>query len=125
MGPTRWVTLGFLVMAALVAITLSKALAALAGGLRLPDYALLGPGVTVTTVVAWGAAFGAAIWAFRNEKWHGLATEVVTELRKVVFPTWTETRQATVVVVITTIIIALILYAFDAVWSKVTSWIYT
>ena len=125
MGPTRWVTLGFVVMAGLVAIVLSKALAAIAGSAKLPDYALLGPTVTVSTLIAWAASIGVGLYYFRDEKIHTLASEVVVELRKVVWPTMQETRQATIVVVITTIIIALILYMFDAVWSGVTSWIYT
>ena len=125
MGPTRWVTLGFVVMAALVAITMSKALGDLAGAAGVPDYALLGPSVTASTAVAWIGSLAAAVHFFRSEKWHVLGTEVVVELRKVVWPTWDETRQATVVVVITTVIIAVILYLFDAVWSGFTSWIYT
>ncbi len=125
MGPTRWVTLGFVVMAGLVAITMSKALGDLVGAAGVPDYALLGPSVTASTAAAWVGSLAVAVHFFRNEKWHALATEVVVELRKVVWPTLDETKQATVVVVITTVIIAVILYFFDAVWSGFTSWIYT
>ena len=46
------------------------------------------------------------------------------ELSKVTWPKWDETRTSTVVVVITTIIIAGILGLFDFVWAKVTAWIY-
>ena len=125
MGPTRWVTLGFAVMGILTAITVSKALASLTGTFKIPDYALLGPQVTISTAVAWIGSLGVAVWFYRQEKWHTLATETAQEIRKVIFPTWGETKQATIVVVITTIIIALILYSFDAVWSKLTAWIYT
>ncbi len=136
MGPTRWVTLGFAVLGILVAVVLSKALPVVlivVSGLlakvgvlvKIPDYALLGPNVTVTTAVAWVGSLGAAVYYYRQEKWHTLGTEIVQELRKVVFPTVGETRSATVVVVITTVIIAMILYLFDAIWSSVTSWIYT
>lgn len=127
MGPTRWVTLGFVVMAVIVAITMSKALADLAGmaGVSRWDMELIGRDVTLTTAVAWAGSLFGALYYFRHEKWHGLASEVVVELRKVVWPTRIETRQATVVVVITTIIIAAILYLFDAVWSGLTSAIYT
>jgi len=125
MGPTRWVTLGFALIGVLVAIVLSKVLGAAAGWLRVPDYALLGPTVTVSTALAWVGSLGAAVYFYRQEKWHQLGIEIVQELRKVVWPTWGETRSATVVVVITTVIIATILYFFDAIWSSVTSWIYT
>ncbi len=127
MGATRWVTLGFVVMAVIVAVTMSKALGDLAGmaGLSRWDIELIGRDVTVTTAAAWIGAFIGGLYYFRHEKWHALATEVVVELRKVVWPNRAETRQATIVVVITTVIIAVILYLFDAVWSGVTSWIYT
>lgn len=125
MGPTRWVTLGFAAAGVLAAIVLSKALAAVAGYAHVSDYAILGPRITVTTGVAWLGALGAAVYFYRQEKWNTLASEIVQELRKVVWPTWSETRSATVVVIITTVIIALILYLFDAVWSGLTSWIYT
>jgi preprotein translocase SecE subunit len=125
MGPTRWVTLSFLVFGALTAIVLSKALGAIAANFGVPDYALLGQGVTASTAISWVTAMGGTFYYYRSEKWHTLATEIVQELRKVVFPSWAETRSATIVVVITTIIIAVILYLFDAIWSGLTSWIYT
>ena len=125
MGPTRWVTLGFAALGVLGAVVLSKALDAAAAALGLPDYALMGPQVTVTTLVAWVGSLGTAIYFYRQEKWHTLGTEIVQELRKVVWPTWGETRSAAVVVIITTVIIAVILYFYDAIWSGLTSWIYT
>ena len=127
MGATRWVTLGFVALGVLAAIVLSKALAATVGLARLTqyDYALLGPKVTLTTAFAWLVCLVATVWAYREERWHTLGTEIVQELRKVVWPKWDETKSATVVVTITTIIIALLLYFFDAIWSYVTSWIYT
>ena len=50
-------------------------------------------------------------------------TDIVSELRKVTWPTRKETSQATVVVIITVIIAAIFLQIFDALWSRVTGYI--
>jgi len=43
--------------------------------------------------------------------------EVVVELKKVTWPTRKETSAATIVVIITLLIMAVILYAFDMLWG--------
>ncbi len=70
MGATRWVTLGFVVMAVIVAVTMSKALGDLAGmaGLSRWDIELIGRDVTVTTAAAWIGAFIGGLYYFRHEK---------------------------------------------------------
>jgi preprotein translocase subunit SecE len=60
---------------------------------------------------------------YRREASQQGAAEVVAELRKVTWPTRKETSQATVVVIVTVIIAAIFLQIFDAIWSKVTSYI--
>jgi len=49
---------------------------------------------------------------------------VVSELFKITWPTKPETQAATIVVIITTVVISLILGVFDAVWSWGSSLIY-
>ncbi len=46
------------------------------------------------------------------------------ELKKVTWPTRKETQAATIVVIVTVIIAAMILGAFDTVWSFFTDRIY-
>ena len=60
----------------------------------------------VATVVAW-----------KNEQVFTLANEVTTELRKVTWPDRRETVNSTIVVIATTIISALLLGFFDAIWA--------
>ncbi len=70
-----------------------------------------------------GLAAGIALKMNRNvNTW---ALEVANELKKVTWPSWEETRMSTVVVIITSIIVAAILGAFDALWSFVSSAIYS
>jgi preprotein translocase subunit SecE len=62
----------------------------------------------------------AGIVTYKNERIYGLATDVAGELKKVTWPTRKETQAATLVVIVTVIIAAIILGAFDAVWSFAT-----
>ena len=48
--------------------------------------------------------------------------EVTRELEKVTWPTRKETSAATIVVIVTVLIAALILSSFDAFWSFFTNW---
>jgi preprotein translocase subunit SecE len=69
-------------------------------------------------------ALGIGLTLYKNERVYALASDVATELRKVTWPTWKETQAATLVVVVTVIIAALLLGLFDAIWSFLTDRIY-
>ncbi len=69
-------------------------------------------------------AVGLAIYFYRHERVHTLANEVAAELKKVTWPTAKEVRAATIVVIAMSIIAALILGAFDFVWSNLTELVY-
>ena len=51
--------------------------------------------------------------------------EVRQELSKVTWPSWNETKLATIVVIVTTLIIALVLGVLDLVWGALSSLIYS
>lgn len=68
---------------------------------------------------------GVAVWiAWRNEQVFTLASECVTELGKVTWPTRRETMTATVVVIVTVIIASAFLGIFDGLWSSLTKFLY-
>jgi preprotein translocase subunit SecE len=69
-------------------------------------------------------ALVAGIVLYRNERVYALANDVATELKKVTWPTRKETQAATIVVIVTVILAAIILGAFDLVWSFATDRIY-
>jgi preprotein translocase subunit SecE len=77
----------------------------------------------ISLLAAVGAAV-CAIWAYKNDKYYGLANEVATELKKVTWPTAKEVRSATIVVIVMAILSALILGLFDFVWSNLTELVY-
>jgi len=72
--------------------------------------------------VAAGVAGGLAMW--RNAWLFGQAHEIAGELRKVTWPTWPEVKLSTVVVMITTVLVAACLWAFDTVFAFVVRWFY-
>jgi preprotein translocase subunit SecE len=82
------------------------------------------PPTTVITAISALAGLGAAVALNRNERVHTLVTDVVSELAKVTWPTRSETYASTVVVIVTSLIAAGIVGAFDFVWSFFTDLLY-
>lgn len=123
-GVQRYVVFAYLTFGVLLWATLSKILAALAFAVDAPDFEILGSQFTLTTLLGLGIAAGSSFVAFKNEKVYGFSAEVVSELKKVTWPTKEETRTATIVVIVTTVVIAMILGVFDAVWAALTGMIY-
>jgi preprotein translocase subunit SecE len=82
------------------------------------------PPATAITGIAAVIGLGGAIALYRNERVHTLVTDVVTELAKVTWPTRQETYVSTVVVIVTSLIAAAIVGAFDFVWSFFTDLLY-
>lgn len=73
-----------------------------------------------------GAAIGIAlmIWIWSRERYFKFISETATEVSQIIWPTRAETRAATVVVVVITLICAGILSLMDAFWSRLTDWLY-
>lgn len=80
-------------------------------------------------LIVYAASFvvtGAVVlWAWRNEEIFGLASECVTELSKVAWPTRRETIAATLVVIVTVIIASVFLGVFDFLWASLTGLLYS
>ena len=69
-----------------------------------------------------GVLGGIALW--RDARVFHLAHEVAGELRKVTWPSLAETRLSTVVVMVTTVLVAVLLALFDFGFSLLTKAIY-
>jgi preprotein translocase subunit SecE len=74
--------------------------------------------------VALLGALAIGVTMYRNERVYSLANDVASELKKVTWPTWKETKAATLVVIVTVVICATLLFIFDAAWSWLTDRIY-
>jgi preprotein translocase subunit SecE len=82
------------------------------------------PDEFITTVVAAGGAFVTGVVLYKNDRVHGLASEIAAELKKVTWPTAKEVRAATIVVIGMALLSALILGVFDLVWAQLTELVY-
>ncbi len=82
------------------------------------------PTETTANIAALVIAGSATIYAWRKERWFKFCTEVVVEISQVTWPTKAETRQATIVVIVMTLICSCLLWAMDQSWSRITNWLY-
>jgi preprotein translocase subunit SecE len=115
MGPNKFVHLTFALAALLVAFVVA----------RTTDWAwsyFAKPNDLIINALAILVAGTAAVVAYRSERVYPGVVEVTRELEKVTWPTRKETSAATIVVIVTVLIAALILSMFDFVWSSFTNW---
>lgn len=123
-GTQRYVVFAYLALGFLLFMTLDRVLGALFYAVEIPNPGVIGSRFTLVSLIGLVVAVGAAFVTYRNPRANEFSHEVVTELRKVTWPSRKETQSSTVVVIITTIIIALILGLFDFIWAELTGIIY-
>ena len=73
-----------------------------------------------STVIGLGIAAAAAIYLWTNRKTHDVSLEIASELRKVSWPSFAETKAATIAVIVASIISAVLLGLFDVFWQFLT-----
>jgi len=117
LGLTRWVQYVFVVTAAFFLWFLDKVATLVWQNFAEP------PAVVITALSA-VIAIGATVSLYRNERAHTLVVDVVAELAKVTWPSRKETYASTIVVIVTSLIAAAIVGAFDYVWSFLTDLLY-
>ncbi len=79
---------------------------------------LAGGTFKASAAVAAGISVGTSVVLWKRKEVYDFCFEVVNETRKVIWPSRQETRDHSVVVVITSFIFAFFLWAFDQVWKK-------
>lgn len=83
------------------------------------------PDDTIVTIAAVAVGLAGTFLAYRNDRVRDFATEVVTELSKVTWPTREETWYSTLVVISASVIAAVYTGVFDAIWSALTDYVYS
>jgi preprotein translocase SecE subunit len=125
MNVKRYVNMGFVLLGLLMWVSLSPFFAWLIELIRPTlDVAIIGADFRVSNLLGLLTAVGVTAYLFVREDIYTQALEIGNELSKVTWPKWDETRTSTIVVIITTIVIASILGLFDFVWAQFTAWIY-
>jgi len=125
MNVKRYVNMGFVIGGLLAWVCLSPLFAWLIELVSpMWDKPLVGAEFRVSNLLGFVAAIGATAYAFVRDDIYTHALEIGNELSKVTWPKWPETQMSTIVVIITTIIIASILGLFDYLWAWATGVIY-
>ncbi len=120
MDPKRLVLIAYLLFTVILGLFLGHLVALVFGRFNLPvGNVLKGIPVTLPEILGWALAIGGAVYCWTNPKIHALSTEVATELMRVTWPSWEETRVATLAVVVASLIASLILFGMDSLSYKV------
>lgn len=78
-----------------------------------------GVGWTVSTLLGVLLSAGLMLFAYFNAKSRATGNEIASELLKVTWPSWGETRVSTVAVVVASVVAAVILFGIDTLSYKV------
>jgi preprotein translocase SecE subunit len=117
LGLARWVQVAYMVFFLFTLWLLDK--------IVLLTWSLFAePNPTLVTALCAGVAGALTFYLYRHPSVNSLSYEVVGELAKVTWPSRKETQASTIVVIIASVIAAVILGTFDAVWSAITDLIY-
>jgi preprotein translocase subunit SecE len=79
---------------------------------------------TISAAIGLVVGVGLIVWLWTRERYFKFISDVAVEVSQIVWPTRAETRAATVVVIIITLICSGILFAMDTFWSHTTDWLY-
>ena len=74
---------------------------------------LEGLGWNTSTLVGFGIALAITLGTYLHPRTHALSLDVASELMKVTWPSWGETRVSTFAVVIASLVAAVILFGID------------
>jgi len=75
---------------------------------------------TWSTVIGLGSCAAAAVYLWMNPRTHEVSLEIARELRIVSWPSFAETRAATIAVIVASVIAAVLLGLFDVFWQFLT-----
>jgi preprotein translocase subunit SecE len=120
MSPGRLVVLFYMAAGIVLALFLGKVLSLVFAEVGLGDKsdALESIGLSPTQVLGVVLAAGLGIFSYVNPKIRTLSNEVASELMKVTWPSWEETRVSTTAVVVASMVAAVVLFGIDTLAYK-------
>jgi preprotein translocase subunit SecE len=124
MDPKRIVVVFYVFASLALGVFLEKLFGLAFSYTRWNDFPIFGEDWTLSTVLGFALAAAVAFVVWRMPRTQRVSLEIASELKKVTWPTLRETRAATVAVLVATAISAIILGAFDSLWSWLSGKIY-
>ena len=123
--PKRLVIIFYLIAGVILALFLEHLLSAIWAQFGLPDPEFIeGLQWRATTLLGVLLSVATAIGCYLHPRIHQLSLEVASELMKVTWPSWAETRVSTVAVVVASLVAAIILFGIDSLAYKImVSWL--
>ncbi len=119
MDPKRLVVIFYLLSGVVVALFLSNVLSMIWAQFGFPDPEMIeGLQWKVTSILSVVLAVGIGLGCYFHPKIHQLSMEVASELMKVTWPSWAETRVSTIAVVVASLAAAVILFGIDTIAYK-------
>src|SRR6267142_1376873 len=122
MTNTRIAAIGYVVLAISAGLFLEHLLLAAFGAFG-PTQPLTRPlwsEWTWSTVIGLGLTGATAVYLWVSPKTNQVSMEIIAELRKVSWPSFAETKAATIAVIVASMIAAVLLGLFDVLWQFVT-----
>lgn len=124
MEPKRLAAIAYVVLAFTLAMFLTRITSLILGAVRINDTSFFGIAeLSISSIVGFVIAATAGILLWTNPRTHGASIDIATELKRVTWPSFAETRVSTVAVIVASVVAALILFVFDFFSSKImTEW---
>ena len=127
MDPLRLVLGFYLVGTAILGLFFAHVLTVLWARFGWPNAEVLsGIDLDVPSLLGYVLAIGLGVFCWVNPSVKARALESASELMKVTWPTWAETRVSTIAVVIASLVAAIILFGFDTLaYQIMVDWLPT
>ena len=127
MDPKRLVVVSFLVFGIIIAMFLGHLFEIIGAQLGLGNgRPVEGLDWKYTDVLGFAVTISTGVYLWTNPRTRALALEVATELMRVTWPSWHETRVSTAAVVVASLIAAIILFTIDTIsYQLMVDWLPT
>ncbi len=125
MDPKRLVVIFYLLAGVVFALFLEHVCGLIWARVGLSDPVIIeGVDWQVSTLVGFVLAAGLALAAYFHPRTHTLSLDVASELMKVTWPTWSETKSSTAAVLVASVVAAILLFCIDTIAFKLmVEWI--
>lgn len=125
MDPKRLVVIFYLLTGLIFAVFLDHVCGLVWGRAGWSDPTIIdGLDWQVSTLVGVLLAAAAAVGAYVHPKSHAISLDVASELMKVTWPTWEETKSSTLAVIVASVVAAVLLFVIDTVaYKMMVDWI--